>query len=343
MKRIGFVGIGVMGRHMCGHLMDAGHEVAVFSRTASKCVPLVAKGARLAASPRDAASSADVVFTIVSQPVDVRSVVLDQETGILAGLRAGAVLVDMTTSTPSLAVEIHAEAQRRGVGVLDAPVSGGDVGAKAASLSIMCGGERATFDAVRPLLDVMGKNVRLMGGAGSGQHTKMANQVRMLLSLRLAGFGSPGSDAVRFAVPALVHLHPLPRPRLSDTRCAPQILACNNMIGVCEALLYAQTAGLEDLEGVIDALGSGAAGSWAMNNLGRKVVARDLAPGFMIEHMVKDLRIALAEASAMGLQLPGLELAERLYALLLERGHGKDGTQALVLALEQLAKERGGR
>lgn len=290
--RVGWVGVGVMGRHMAAHLMDRGHTATVYSRTAAKCAPLVDKGAVLAASPREVAGASDVVFTIVSGPEDVRSVVLDPETGVFAGLAAGGVLVDMTTSTPSLAVELSAEAARRGLGALDAPVSGGDVGARAGTLSIMCGGDEPTFQRALPLLECMGRKVRLMGRAGSGQHTKMANQ----------------------------------------------ILAVNNMIGVCESLLYSHRAGL-DLEAVIGAIGAGAAGSWAMSNLGAKVAARELAPGFMVQHMAKDLRIALAEAEAMGLQLRGLGLAKRLYEQLEARGHGKDGTQALVLALETLAAD----
>ncbi|KAG8470232.1 hypothetical protein KFE25_008653 [Diacronema lutheri] len=254
--RVGWIGVGVMGRHMCAHLIDRGHTATVFSRTAAKCAPLLDKGAMLATSPREVARASDVVFTVVSTPDDVRRVVLDPADGVFAGLREGGVLVDMTTSTPTLAVELGAEAVRRGFGVLDAPVSGGDVGAKAGTLSIMCGGELTTFETVLPLLECMGRNVRLMGGAGSGQHTKMCNQ----------------------------------------------ILAASNMVGVCESLLYAHRAGL-DVEAVIKAVGAGAAGSWAMNNLGVKVASRDLAPGFMIEHMVKDLRIALREADAMGLQL----------------------------------------
>lgn len=290
--RVGWVGVGVMGKHMCAHLMKAGHRATVYSRTAAKCAPLVEQGATLAASPREVAEASDVVFTIVSNPSDVESVVLDPQSGVLGGMRPGGTLIDMTTSTPSLAIRIDEAARALDIRSLDAPVSGGDVGAQAGTLSIMCGGERATFDAVQPLLACMGKNIQLMGGAGSGQHTKMCNQV----------------------------------------------LVCTTMIGVCESMLYAQRAGLDPLA-VVGAIGSGAAGSWAINNLGPKVVAADYAPGFMIEHFVKDLGIALSEASAMGLRLPGLELAHRLYASLLEQGHGKDGTQALVLAIQAAAAE----
>jgi len=279
-----------MGKHMCSHLMAAGHEASVYSRTASKCAELVEKGATLAMSPKEAAEGADVVFTMVGSPVDVESVTLGQD-GALASLGQGSLLVDMTTSTPSLAVHIAAQAASQGVHALDAPVSGGDVGAKAATLSIMCGGSVDAMAVAQPLLELMGRNIALMGGPGAGQHTKMCNQ----------------------------------------------ILACNNMIGMTESLLYAHKAGL-DVMAVIDAIGAGAAGSWAMNNLGPRVAQRDFAPGFMIEHMAKDLGIALSEAERMEMTLPGLALAERLYAALLRHGHGKHGTQALTLALEDVAK-----
>ena len=288
--RVAWVGVGVMGKHMCRHLLDGGHSCSVFSRTASKCDDLVSAGATLCASPKEAAAGADVVFTMVGAPSDVESVTLGQD-GVLASLRPGGVLVDMTTSTPSLAERIAEQARAGGVLALDAPVSGGDVGAKAGSLSIMCGGSEEALTKARPLLQLMGGSISHMGGPGAGQHTKMCNQ----------------------------------------------ILACNNMIGMTESLLYAHRAGL-DVEGVIKAIGAGAAGSWAVNNLGPRVAARDFKPGFMIEHMAKDLGIACAEAERLGLRLPGLALAQRLYASLLKHGHGRDGTQALLLALEDADK-----
>ena len=173
MVRVGWVGVGVMGRHMAGHLMNAGHSASVFSRTASKCQPLVDAGARLAASPREAAEGCDVVFTMVGAPADVESVTLGVD-GVLAGLAPGALLVDCTTSTPTLAAEIAAKAEAQGALALDAPVSGGDVGAKAGTLSIMCGGSDKAMDAVRPLLALMGREevILHMGAAGAGQHTK---------------------------------------------------------------------------------------------------------------------------------------------------------------------------
>ena len=174
--RFGWIGVGVMGRHMASHLMAAGHEARVFSRTASKCQPLVERGAVLAASPREAAKDADVVFTMVGAPQDVETVILGDD-GALTGLSPGSLLVDMTTSTPTLALHIAAWAASQGVLALDAPVSGGDVGAEAASLSIMRGGSEPAFEAARPWLELMGKSISHMGGPGAGQHTKMCNQV----------------------------------------------------------------------------------------------------------------------------------------------------------------------
>lgn len=177
--KIGWVGVGVMGRHMCGHLMAAGHKAAVFSRTASKCAPLVEAGARLASSPRDAAEGADVVFTMVGAPADVESVTLGED-GVLSGLKQGGMLIDCTTSTPSLASTIAAWSAAQGVVALDAPVSGGDVGAKAAALSIMCGGSAPAMERARPLLELLGKKevVLHMGGPGAGQHTKSKSPER---------------------------------------------------------------------------------------------------------------------------------------------------------------------
>ena len=288
--RVGWIGTGVMGAAMCGHLLDAGHEVRVFSRTRAKAQDLLARGARWADSPADVAASSDVTFSIVGFPADVREVVLGSH-GVLAGIRPGAIAVDMTTSEPSLAREIDSAARARGAFALDAPVSGGDVGARAATLSIMVGGEADVLARVRPLLERLGKTIVYQGPAGAGQHTKMVNQM----------------------------------------------LIAANMVGVCEALLYAQRAGLDPLR-VIASVGSGAAASWSINQLGPKVAARDFAPGFYVEHFLKDMDIALREGRRMGLTLPGLALAERLYREVAALGHGRSGTQALILALERLAQ-----
>jgi 3-hydroxyisobutyrate dehydrogenase len=288
--RIGWIGTGVMGSSMCGHLMAAGYRATVFNRTAAKAQPLVEKGAALAASPRAVAEASDVVFTIVGFPRDVREVTLGQN-GTLAGARPGTVLVDMTTSEPALAIEIDQAARAKKVHAVDAPVSGGDVGAREARLSIMIGGETTVVEALAPLFATMGKTIVHQGPAGAGQHTKMVNQ----------------------------------------------ILIAANMIGVCEALLYAFNAGL-DLNVVLQSVGSGAAGSWSLNNLGPRMIAGNFEPGFFVEHFLKDMGIALAEARRMHLAVPGLALAEQLYQAVAAQGYARKGTQALLLALADLSR-----
>ena len=287
--RVGWIGTGIMGGAMCGHVLSAGHEVTVHSRTRAKAEPLLARGARWAATPADVAAGADVVFTMVGYPADVRQVILGEH-GALAGAQRGAAIVDMTTSEPTLAVEIHEAARARGVDALDAPVSGGDVGARGATLSIMVGGDEATVERIRPLLELMGKTVVRQGGPGAGQHTKMANQ----------------------------------------------ILIAAGMIGVCEGLLYGHRAGLE-LALVLRSVAGGGAGSWSLSNYGPRMLSGDLDPGFLVEHFVKDMGIALAEARRMNLSLPGLALAEQLYVALMAQGHGRLGTHALILALARLS------
>jgi len=174
--RIGWIGTGVMGSSMCGHLIAAGYQATVYNRTRSKTDALAAEGARVASSPREVAEASDVVFTIVGYPSDVREVVLGEQ-GTLSAAKPGSALVDMTTSEPALAVEIAEKAKAKGVHSVDAPVSGGDVGAKEARLSIMIGGEPDVVDALKPLFEAMGKTIVRQGGPGAGQHTKMVNQV----------------------------------------------------------------------------------------------------------------------------------------------------------------------
>jgi 3-hydroxyisobutyrate dehydrogenase len=287
--RIGWVGTGVMGSSMCGHLLDRGYQATLFSRTRAKAEPLLSKGAIWADSPRAVAERSDVIFTIVGFPHDVREVVLGEH-GTLSGSRPGTILVDMTTSEPSLAIEIAKRAGALQVHSVDAPVSGGDVGAREARLSIMVGGDKTVVGRIMPLLEVMGKTIVHQGGPGAGQHTKMVNQ----------------------------------------------ILIATNMIGVCEALLYAHRAAL-DLNSVLQSVGSGAAGSWSLTNLGPRIIANNFDPGFFVEHFIKDMGIALAEARRMNLSLPGLALAQQLYLGLQAQGHGRDGTHALELALASLS------
>lgn len=287
-QRVGWIGTGVMGGAMCGHILKAGYPVTVFNRTRSKAEELIKNGARWAESPCEVAECSDVVFTMVSFPKDVREVVLSDR-GILAGLKPGGIIVDMSTSSPGLAVEIYNEAKKRGTGALDAPVSGGDIGARNATLSIMAGGDRDTFDAVLPLFMFMGKKITYMGGPGMGQHTKMVNQIHI----------------------------------------------ASTIMGAVECLLYAKKAGL-DPEEVIRAIGSGAAGSWTINNLGPRIIQRNFKPGFFIEHFIKDLGIALEEAGRMNLSLPGLALAYQFYLAARSMGLEKLGTHALALVYERL-------
>jgi 3-hydroxyisobutyrate dehydrogenase len=286
--RIGWIGTGVMGRWMCQHAMSKGYSATVYNRSADKAQPLVDLGAKLAKTPKEVAENSDVIFAIVGFPKDVREVFLGSE-GALAGATSGKVLVDMTTSEPSLAVEIYEAAKAKGVHSLDAPVSGGDVGAKNAALSIMIGGDQSVVDAITPIFECMGKTIIHQGAPGAGQHTKMVNQ----------------------------------------------ILISSNMIAVCEGLLYGYKAGL-DLETVFKSVSVGAAGSKALEVLGPRMMARNFEPGFYVEHFIKDMGIALAEAEKMNLSLPGLGLAKQLYEAVRAQGWGRKGTHALLLALEQL-------
>jgi 3-hydroxyisobutyrate dehydrogenase len=288
-ERIGWIGTGVMGASMCGHLLDHGYPVNVFNRTPERAEGLVERGARWCGDPTGAAVDAAVVVTMVGYPADVREVILG-EGGVLAAMRAGTLLIDMTTSEPSLAREVAAAAQARGVEALDAPVSGGDLGAREATLVIMAGGSAEAFGRARPLLETLGRTIVHEGGPGAGQHTKMVNQIAIA-----AG-----------------------------------------MIGVCEALLYAHRAGL-DVTRTLETISGGAAGSWSLSNLAPRTLRGDFAPGFKIDHFVKDLGIALAEARRMELALPGLALAEQLYIAAQAQGRGQRGTHALVLALASLS------
>jgi len=289
-SRIGWIGTGVMGSSMCGHLLAARYPMTVFNRTGQKTGPLVEKGAHLASTISELAATSDAVFTMVSYPRDVRQVTLGEQ-GILSAIRPGSVVVDMSTSEPALAAEIFEAARSRGVHPIDAPVSGGDIGAREARLSIMIGGDPEVVEALRPLFETMGKTIVYQGPAGSGQHTKMANQ----------------------------------------------ILATGTMISVCEALLYGYKAGL-NLETLMQSVSSGAAGSWALSNLGPRMIAGNFEPGFFVEHFLKDMAIALAESRRMKLALPGLALAEQLYRAVEAQGYGRKGTQALLLALADLSR-----
>ncbi|CAM2065099.1 NAD(P)-dependent oxidoreductase [Sulfidibacter corallicola] len=286
---IAWIGTGVMGRSMCERLMDRGARVFVFNRTKSKSAPLLERGATWCNSPAEAAASAHTVFTIVGYPEDVEQVYFGSD-GVLSGLDRDAVCVDMTTTSPSLSARIAEAAAERGAHALDAPVSGGDVGAREGRLSIMVGGDEQALARVTPYFEIMGQNIVYQGPAGSGQHTKMCNQIA------IAG----------------------------------------TMIGVCESLLYGTRAGL-DLETMLRSISKGAASCWTLDNLAPRILARNFDPGFFVDHFIKDMGIALQEAAAMKISLPGLALVHQLYLAVQARGGGHHGTQALSLALEFLA------
>jgi 3-hydroxyisobutyrate dehydrogenase len=280
-QAIAFIGTGVMGRSMAGHLMAAGHPLHVYNRTREKAKPLLDAGALWHGSAGAAAAEAEVVVTMLGFPKDVEESYLGPG-GIVERARPGALLVDMTTSSPVLARRISAAASARGLDALDAPVSGGDVGAREARLVVMVGGESAAFERALPVFSLLGKNLALQGPAGSGQHCKMANQIA----------------------------------------CAV------GMVAWCEALAYARRAGL-DPERVLGSISGGAAGSWAMTNLGPRALAGDYAPGFYVKHIRKDIGIAIASADEMTLDLPGLACARMLYDRVAGKGWEEFGTQVL--------------
>jgi 3-hydroxyisobutyrate dehydrogenase len=270
-----------MGQSMAGHLLAGGFGLNVYNRTKSKADGLVSRGATWFDTPGEVAAHSDLVITIVGFPRDVEEVYFGPQ-GIIAHAK-NAILVDMTTSSPSLARDIAQEAAKKGLGALDAPVSGGDVGARDAKLTIMVGGSQEVFDQALPVLRLMGTSIILQGSAGMGQHTKMCNQ----------------------------------------------IVIASNIMGVAEGLAYAKKVGL-DPSTVLQSIGGGAASGFQLNVLGTRMIAGDYAPGFYIEHFIKDLTIALAEAKKLDLDLPGLSQAKKLYDQMVAKGLGRDGTQGLL-------------
>lgn len=280
LPRVGFIGLGNMGKSMAGHILAAGHSLNVYNRSPERASELLSRGAVWCDTPAALAAKSDLVISIVGYPHDVEEVYLGAD-GILSSA-SNAVLVDMTTSSPELAVRIAALAQIKGCQALDAPVSGGDVGARDAKLSIMVGGAQVAFDTALPVLQLMGANIVLQGGPGAGQHAKMCNQ----------------------------------------------IVIAATIMGVCEGLAYGKAAGL-DLPTVLQSIGGGAASGFQLNVMGQKIINGDFAPGFFIEHFIKDLGIALSEAERMNIDLPALHMARKLYLELAQHGHGRLGTQAL--------------
>ncbi|MDC3417064.1 NAD(P)-dependent oxidoreductase [Aquibacillus salsiterrae] len=279
---IGLIGAGVMGKSMALNLIDAGYTLHTYTRTKEKATELIERGATWKDSVAQLAADSDVIISIVGYPSDVEEIYLS-ETGILANAKAGAYVIDMTTSSPLLAEKIAVLAKEKQIHALDAPVSGGDIGAKNGTLAIMVGGEQDAFNAVKPIFEVIGQHIMLQGDPGAGQHTKMCNQITI----------------------------------------------ASNMIGVCEAIVYAEHAGLNP-EKVLETITTGAAGSWSLTNLAPRMIAENYAPGFYVKHFIKDMTIALESAKAMGLTTPGIELSLSLYKRLADKGEQDSGTQALI-------------
>jgi 3-hydroxyisobutyrate dehydrogenase len=288
-KKVGFIGLGIMGTPMARNLIKAGFEVIVYNRTASKAEKMVSEGAKKAGSPKDVASQCPAVITIVSDTPDVESVILG-ENGIIEGIRPDSVVIDMSTISPQATQKIAAHLKEKGAHLLDAPVSGGEGGAIAGTLSIMAGGDPEVFERCQPILKAMGKNIIHVGGNGMGQTVKLMNQ----------------------------------------------ILVAGNLNAVVEALVFARKSGV-NLEKATSAVSGGAAGSWQLSNLAPRIYNRDFEPGFMIDLMLKDLKLVMEAAAAVKTPLPVTSLVHQMFLSLQSAGEGKSGTQALVKALEQVA------
>lgn len=288
-ERIGFIGLGIMGRGMAHNLLKAGFDLWVWNRTASRMEELVAQGARSAGSPAELASSSDVIITCVSDTPDVEAVILG-DSGVIHGAQPGALVIDMSTISPKTTREIVEQLAEINVHMLDAPISGGSEGAARGTLSIMVGGDPDQFERALPVFQAMGKAITHVGGHGAGQTVKLVNQILVVV----------------------------------------------NMLGVSEALLFAQAGGL-DLDKTLDAVSQGAAGSWMLSNRGPQVIDRDWRPGFTIDLQQKDLRLVLAAADEMGIPSIATSLVFNLYRTLQAQGLGDQGNHALVKALENVA------
>lgn len=278
---IGFIGLGVMGNKMAFHILKQGYKLYVNTRTKSKAKQIIAKGAVWEDKISKLSQKCDVIISIVGFPLDVKNIYL-KKNSILNHAKKGTIVIDMTTSTPDLAIKIYKVAKKVGIQSLDAPVSGGDLGAKNASLSIMVGGDKKAFNKAMPILKLMGNNIVYQGKAGSGQHTKAANQIAIAAGL----------------------------------------------IAVCESLSYAKKAKLDPTT-VLKSIGKGAARSWSLDNLGPKMLDKDMRPGFYIKHFIKDMKIASLSSASLKLNTPGLKLALSLYKKMAKMGYENKGTQAL--------------
>ena len=291
---LGFIGMGIMGAPMARNLLKAGYRLTVWNRTRAKAEALVGDGAKVAGSPSEVAAASEIVMACVTNSPDIQEVALGPG-GIIEGAARGSVFIDHSTISPAVARSLAARLGERGIGMLDAPVSGGDVGAQAGTLAIMVGGEADVFERCRPVLEAMGKTIVHVGPSGAGQVVKACNQVAGGL----------------------------------------------NLLALAEAVALAHRSGVDPAK-MLDVVGAGAAGSWMISNLGPRALRDDFAPGFMVELMQKDLRLALEAADASHTPLMGTALVHQLFQLLEAGGRGRDGTQALVDAVASLTRESQG-
>ena len=293
--KVAFLGLGVMGYPMAGHLATAGHQVTVYNRTATKSIAWCAefagatstKGSHSHAStPRLAAHDADIVFCCVGNDADLRSVTLGPD-GAFAGMKAGAIFVDHTTASADVARELGATARHMGLQFVDAPVSGGQAGAQNGMLTVMCGGDAAAFEAAKPVAMAFSRAFTLLGENGAGQLAKMVNQI---------------------CIAGLVQ-------------------------GLSEAIAFGQRAGL-DMNQVLDVIGKGAAQSWQLDNRGKTMVADKFDFGFAVDWMRKDLGLVLDEAKRNGARLPVTALVDQFYADVQQMGGNRWDTSSLIKRLK---------
>jgi 3-hydroxyisobutyrate dehydrogenase len=283
--KIGYLGMGIMGSAMATNLLKAGFAVTVWNRTRSKCDVLAKLGATVAATPAEVAASCDVVCINVTDTPDVESLLFGKQ-GIASGAKRGLIVVDHSTISPDATRDFAKCLAKQGVKLLDAPVSGGDVGARNATLSIMVGGDAAAFEACLPMFNAVGKRIVHVGKSGAGQACKACNQVAVLVTLA----------------------------------------------GTCEAIALAKKLKLDPAK-MLDVVGAGAGASWQLSNLGPKVVAKDFAPGFMIDLALKDLGIVLGSAKRSKLKLNATQVAQQYLKRVQSKKGGKQGTQAMGRAV----------
>lgn len=286
-QKLAFLGLGLMGGFMTANLARQGFLVKAWNRTPNRAGVAIARdaGAMIVPSIQEAVEGADIIFTCVGDVPDVEAVILG-ENGVIPYAKSGALVVDFSTIGRDAACHLGTQLKQHNLRFLDAPISGGDIGAKNGTLTIMVGGEKEDVEACQPYFEAMGKTIRHCGPMGSGQAVKMCNQ-------------------------ALCAVH---------------------MIALCEAMQMAQQQGI-DPNLMIEVCSTGAAGSWALANLGPKIVASDFNPGFAIKHILKDLRLVQETMAKSEKTLSGVELADRFFKEVAHMDHGEgfeQGTQAMI-------------